>query len=114
MWMTEDYRYRDLLSQDSRLYSGWGASVGYQFQLASGLSALVRVGAFSWEQEPSQLLVQGQNRTQTVELDGISPYLGVGFNYKVSPESDIRFEWDHFELDYRSFEVIGLKLEYRF
>ncbi|ABV38436.1 hypothetical protein Ssed_3832 [Shewanella sediminis HAW-EB3] len=110
VWATQDYGYRDLLSQDSRLYSGWGARVGYRFQLASGVSALVNVGAFNWEQESGLLVGNKQN----LEPDGISPYLGVGFNFKVSPKSDIRFQWDHFELDDRSFEVIGLKFEYRF
>ncbi len=114
MGTTQDYRYRDLLSQDSRLYSGWGARVGYRFELTSGVSALVNIGAINWEQEPGLLLDPEQNRTQTVDPDGISPYLGVGFNFKVSPQTDIRFEWDHFELDERSFEVIGLKFEYRF
>ncbi|RTR40134.1 hypothetical protein EKG38_05260 [Shewanella canadensis] len=110
VWATQDYGYRDLLSQDSRLYSGWGARVGYRFRLASGVSALVNVGAFNWEQESGLL----HNNKQNLEPDGISPYLGVGFNFKVSPKSDIRLEWDHFELDDRSFEVIGLKFEYRF
>lgn len=107
---TQDYGYRDMLSQDSRLYSGWGARVGYRFLLASGVSASVNVGAFNWEQEYGLLSGNKQN----LELEGISPYLGVGFNVKVSPKSDIRFQWDHFELDDRSFEVIGLKFEYRF
>jgi len=110
VWATQDYVYRDLLSQDSRLYSGWGARLGYRFQFASGVSALVNVGAFSWEQEYG--LSSGNK--QNLELNGVSPYLGVGFNFKMSPKSDIRFQWDHFELDDRSFEVIGLKFEYRF
>lgn len=110
VWATQDYGYRDLLSQESRLYSGWGARVCYRFQLASGVAALVNVGAFNWELESGLL----HNNKQNLEPDGISPYLGVGFNFKVSPKSDIRFEWDHFELDDRSFEVIGLKFEYRF
>lgn len=110
MWSTQDYGYRDLLNQDSRLYSGWGARVGYRSQLASGVSALVNVGAFNWEQEYG--LLHGNKHNPGIS--GISPYLGVGFNFKVSPQTDIRFEWDHFELDNRSFEVIGLKFEYRF
>ncbi|RTR30595.1 hypothetical protein [Shewanella atlantica] len=110
MWATQDYGYRDLLSQDSRLYSGWGARVGYRFPLATGVSALVNVGAFNWEQEYGLL----HGNKQNPGINGISPYLGVGFNFKVSPKSDIRFQWDHFELDDRSLEVIGVKFEYRF
>ncbi|WP_299795294.1 outer membrane beta-barrel protein [uncultured Shewanella sp.] len=106
------YGYDDLLSQDSRLYSGWGAGVGYRFELEPGLSAVVKLGALSWELESAP--ATGYEQASESDFDGVSPYLGLGLNFRLSPETDVRFQWDHFELNERGFDVVGIKLEYRF
>ncbi|QPG59566.2 porin family protein [Shewanella eurypsychrophilus] len=92
----------------TRLYSGWGANLGYNLDLSSAISSQVYLGAYSWRDERTSSISDSRSE------DGLSPYLGLGVKYRLSDKANVRFDWHHLEIQGDGFDQLGIYLDYRF
>ncbi|WP_065188346.1 outer membrane beta-barrel protein [Shewanella woodyi] len=97
------------LAQEVGEYEGWGAKLGYRYELTPRLSSSIHLGGFNWKQYSHDNLNQWYG-----EQSGVSPYGGVGLEYTLNAKASFRFNWQHFELNSDSFDDFAIRLDYRF
>ncbi|AQS40083.1 Outer membrane protein beta-barrel domain [Shewanella psychrophila] len=95
-------------SYQAQLYTGWGVSLGYNFELSSAISSQVYLGAYRWQQDRSNSI------SNSTSEDGLSPYLGLGVKYRLSDKVNVRFDWHNLEIQEDGFDQFGIYLDYRF
>ncbi|WP_298606989.1 outer membrane beta-barrel protein [uncultured Thiothrix sp.] len=88
---TPDGRLKaDLTSDMDAIYA---AAVGY-LPVAPHMDLIGKAGVARWSQDSSKDVKEIAEKSSTTD-DGISPLIGVGAQYRVSPNMHIRGEWEH-------------------
>lgn len=76
----------------SQRTTGFGASAVFFWPLTASWTGIGKIGAFSWESKSTYSGVPPSPLNATNR--GISPTIGVGFEYSVSEPLAIRLSWD--------------------
>ena len=107
-----DSDLQESFTQAVEQYSGWGAKLGYRYVLEGNLSYSIHVGGFNWEQVSFNS--SEEQKQAGIGETGISPYVGIGVEYRLSEQASWSLNWQHVELRDDSFDDLAVTLAYRF
>ena len=80
--------------------------------LEGNLSYSIHVGGFNWEQVSFNS--SEEQKQAGIGETGISPYVGIGVEYRLSEQASWSLNWQHVELRDDSFDDLAVTLAYRF
>ena len=107
-----DSDLQESFTQEVDLYSGWGVKLGYRYALSEYLFGSIHLGSFNWDRIAFN--VNKEIRQGEGDQSGISPYLAVGVEFRLSELASWSLNWQHVELNNHRFDDLAIRLAYRF